>query len=102
MNASVLKLWFQINFVTSYHWIDHLANLVINLRISFITWFKAWRTYVKKSLSNCHIGDFNGKFDKWCSTDKTTPEGTKLGNLTSEYGIVKLLKERLEQAVYCG
>ena len=31
------------------------------------------------------IGDFNAKFNKWCSTDKTTPEGAKLDNLTSIY-----------------
>ena len=41
------------------------------------------------------IGDFNGTFNKWCSTDKTTPEGegTKLDNWTSQYGIAQLLKE---------
>ena len=38
INASVLKLWFQINFVTSYHLIDRLANLVMNLRILSITY----------------------------------------------------------------
>ena len=33
MNSSVLKLRFQINSETSYHFIDHLANLVMNLII---------------------------------------------------------------------
>ena len=28
------------------------------------------------------IGDFNAKFSKWCSTDKATPGGAKLDNLT--------------------
>ena len=42
------------------------------------------------------IGDFNGTFNKWCSTDKITPEGegTKLDNWTSQYGIAQLLKEQ--------
>ena len=39
------------------------------------------------------IGDFNAKFNKWCSTDKTTPERAKLDNLTSQYGLTRLLKE---------
>ena len=39
------------------------------------------------------IGDFNAKFNKWCSTDKTTPEGAKLDSLTSQYGLTQLLKE---------
>ena len=39
------------------------------------------------------IGDFNAKFYKWCSTDETTPEETKLDNLTSQYGLTQLLKE---------
>ena len=39
------------------------------------------------------IGDFNAKFRKWCSTNKTTPEGAKLDNLTSQYGLTQLLKE---------
>ena len=41
------------------------------------------------------IGDFNAKskFNKWCSTNKTTPEGAKLDNLTSQYGLTQLLRE---------
>ena len=39
------------------------------------------------------IGDFNAKFNKWYSTDKTTPKGAKLDNLTSQYGLTQLLKE---------
>ena len=41
-NVSYLKEWicsklcFQINFATSYHFTDHLADLVMNLRISSI------------------------------------------------------------------
>ena len=37
MNASLLKLKFQINFVTSYHFIDYQANLVSNMGIFSIT-----------------------------------------------------------------
>ena len=39
------------------------------------------------------IGDFHAKFTKWCSTDKTTPEGAKLDNLTSQYELTQFLKE---------
>ena len=39
------------------------------------------------------IGDLNAKFNKWCSTDKTTPEAAKLDNLISQYGLTQLLKE---------
>ena len=39
------------------------------------------------------IGDFNAKFNKWCSSDKTTPAGATLDNLTSQYGLTQLLKE---------
>ena len=37
--------------------------------------------------------DFNAKFSKWCSTYKTTPQGAKLDNLTSQYELTQLLKE---------
>ena len=37
--------------------------------------------------------DFSAIFSKQCSTDKTTPEGTKLDNLTSQYGLNQLVKE---------
>ena len=36
------------------------------------------------------IGDFNAKFNKWCSTDKTTPEVSKL---TTQYELDQILKE---------
>ena len=39
------------------------------------------------------IWDFNAKFNKWCSTDKTSPERAKLDNLTSQYGLTQLLKK---------
>ena len=39
------------------------------------------------------IGDLNAKVNKWCSTDKRTPEGAQLDNLTSQYGLTQLLKE---------
>ena len=39
------------------------------------------------------VGDFNAKFSKWCSIDKTTPDGAKLDNLTSQYGLTQLLRE---------
>ena len=40
--------------------------------------------------------DFNVKFSKWCSIHKTTPEGAKLDNLTSQYELTQLLKERTD------
>ena len=36
------------------------------------------------------IRDFNVKFNNWCFTDKTTPEGVKLDYLTSHYGLTQL------------
>ena len=36
--------------------------------------------------------DFNVKFSKWCSIHKTTPEGAKLDNLTSQYELTHFLK----------
>ena len=39
------------------------------------------------------IEDFNAKSNKWRFTDKTTPQGAKLDNLTSQYGLTQLLKE---------
>ena len=39
------------------------------------------------------IWDFHAKFTKWCSTDKTTTEGAKLDNLTSQYELTLFLKE---------
>ena len=39
------------------------------------------------------IWDFNARFNKWCSSDITTPEGVKLDNLTSQYWLNQLWKE---------
>ena len=39
------------------------------------------------------IGNFNAKFSKCCSTDKTTPRGAKLDNLTSQYGLTQRSKD---------
>ena len=33
------------------------------------------------------IEEFNAKFSKWCFTNKTTPEGAKLDNLTYQYSM---------------
>ena len=63
MNASVLKSWFQINFITLYD-------------LTLVTFTK------KNPFLSIIIWDFNAKFSKWCSTDKTKPEGAKFDNLT--------------------
>ena len=47
----------------------------------------------KNSFLTVIIWDFNAKFNKWCSTDKTTPEVAKVDNLTSQYGLTQFLKE---------
>ena len=66
---------------------DEFENFVYNLDLTLeaLTQKNPFLTVI--------IGDFNAKFNKWCSTDKTTPEGAKLGNLTSQYGLTQLLKE---------
>ena len=66
---------------------DEFENFVYNLDLTLeaLTQNNPFLTVI--------IGDFNAKFNKWCSTDKTTPEGAKLDNLTSQYGLTQLLKE---------
>ena len=66
---------------------DEFENFVYNLDLTLeaLTQKNPFLTVI--------IGDFNAKFNKWCSTDKTTPEGAKLDNLTSQYGLTQLLKE---------
>ena len=39
----------------------------------------------KNTFLTVTIENFNAKFNKWCSTDKTTPEGSKLDNSTYPY-----------------
>ena len=60
---------------------DEFENFVYNLDLTLeaLTQKNPFLTVI--------IGDFNAKFNKWCSTDKTTPEGAKLDNLTSQYGL---------------
>ena len=89
MNASVLKLWFQINFVTSYHFKDNLVNLVIDFVYNLDLTLEALTH--KNPFLTLIIGDFNAKFNKWCSTHKTTPEGAKLDSLTSQYSLTQIL-----------
>ena len=57
---------------------DEFENFVYNLDLTLeaLTQKNPFLTVI--------IGDFNAKFNKWCSTDKTTPKGAKLDNLTSE------------------
>ena len=66
---------------------DEFENFVYNLDLTLeaLTQKNPFLTVI--------IGDFNAKFNKWCSTDKTTPEGAKLDNLTSQYGLTQRLKE---------
>ena len=47
----------------------------------------------KNSLLIVIIGHFNSKFNKLFSTDKTTPEGTKLDISTSQQELTQPLKE---------
>ena len=78
MNASVLKLWFQINFIILYHSqsLDKFENFVYNLDLTPVTLTK------KNPFISIIIWDFNAEFSKWCSTDKTKPEEAKFDNLT--------------------
>ena len=63
---------------------DEFENFVYNLDLTLeaLTQKNPFLTVI--------IGDFNAKFNKWCSTNKTTPEGAKIDNLTS------LLKEQTQ------
>ena len=78
------------NFVSLYRSpsqsIDEFENFVYNLDLTLegLTG--------KNSFLSVIIVDFNSKFSKWCSIDKTTPEGAKLDNLTSQYELTQLLK----------
>ena len=66
---------------------DEFENFVYNLDLTLEALTQ------KNSFLTVITGDFNAKSNKWCSTDKTTPEGAKLDNLTSQYGLTQLLKE---------
>ena len=46
----------------------------------------------KNSFLSVIIVDFNVKFSKWRSIDKTAPEGAKLDNLTSQYELTQFFK----------
>ena len=46
----------------------------------------------KNSFLSVIIVDFNVNFSKWCSIDKTTPEGAKLDNLTPQYELTQFFK----------
>ena len=78
------------NFVSLYRSpsqsIDEFENFVYNLDLTLegLTG--------KNSFLSVIIVDFNSKFSKWCSIDKTTPEGAKLDNLLSQYELTQLLK----------
>ena len=39
------------------------------------------------------LGDFNAKLNTWCKSDKTTYEGSKIGGVTSNFGLQGLIKE---------
>ena len=66
---------------------DEFEDFVCNLDLMFyvLTQKNRFLTVITR--------DFNANINKWCSTNKTTPEGAKLDNLTSQYGLTQLLKE---------
>ena len=66
---------------------DEFKNFVYNLDLTLeaLTQKNLFLTII--------IGDFNAKFNKWCSTNKTTPERVKLDDLTCQYRLTQLLKE---------
>ena len=75
MNASVLKLCFQINislYRSSSQSSDEFENFVYNLDLMLeaLTQKNPFLTVI--------IGDFNAKFNKWCSSYKTTTEGASM------------------------
>ena len=57
---------------------DEFENFVYNLDLTLeaLTQKNPFLTVI--------IGDFNAKFNKWCFTDKTTPEGARLDTLTCQ------------------
>ena len=79
------------NFISLYRspsqFSDEFENFVYNLGLTLEALTQ------KNSFLTVIIGEFNAKFNKWCSTNKTTTERAKLDNLTSQYGLTKLLKE---------
>ena len=66
---------------------DEFENFVYNLDLTLeaLTQNNPFLTVI--------IGDFNAKFNKWYSTNKTTPDRAMLDNLTFLYGLTRLLKE---------
>ena len=56
---------------------DEFENFVCNLDLTFyvLTQKNRFLTVITR--------DFNASINKWCSTNKTTPEGAKLDNVTS-------------------
>ena len=39
------------------------------------------------------LGDFNVKSSQWYKNDKTTTEGSKIANLTSQYGLKQIINQ---------
>ena len=66
---------------------DEFQNFIYNLDLTLETLTQ------KNPFLIVNIRDFNAKFNKWCSTDKAKHDGAKLDNLTSQYGLIQLLKE---------
>ena len=73
------------NFIPLYSSPSQTSDEFENLRIFCVTQKNLFLTII--------IGDFNAKFNKWCSAKETTPEGAKLDYLTSQCGLTQLLKE---------
>ena len=79
------------NFISCYRSPSQSSNefenfvYVLNLTLEALTQKNLFLTVI--------VGDFNAKFSKWCSIDKTTPDGAKLDNLTSQYELTQLLRE---------
>ena len=53
---------------------DEFENFVYNLDFTL-------EALTQKNPFLTHHWDINAKFNKWCSIDKSTPEGAKLDNL---------------------
>ena len=39
------------------------------------------------------LGDFNAKLSQWYKNDKITTEGSKIANLTSQYGLKQIINQ---------
>ena len=65
---------------------DEFENFVYNLDL------KLEALTLKNPFLTVIIGT-NAKFNKLCSSDKITSEGTKIDSLTSQYGLTQLLNE---------